>query len=394
MLFAEIDGIVVVRLPPSPPKPPELHSGGFLLECVRLCICLETRSMPEKGHEDKNKKYVKNSTADFLFFTKKAGDTIEVRVQDNTVWLTQKALGQLFDVDRSVVAKHLNNIFADGELDEVSVCAKFAQTADDGKTYQYKFYNLAAIIAVGYRVNSARATQFRQWATKVLETFTRQGYVLDKERLINGQIFDDDYFDHLLSEIQEIRASERRFYQKITDIYATSVDYSVDSKITRDFFATVQNKMHFAIHGNTAAEVIYNRADHEKKNMGLTSWKNAPDGKIVKADVSVAKNYLTKPEMQELNEIVTMYLDYAARQARRHIPMTMADWVDKLDAFLKFNDAEILEDKGKVTAEIAKAFAESEFEKYRVIQDKLYQSDFDRLVSDAGIDSDENDEGS
>lgn len=337
--------------------------------------------MSENNNDDK-KKYIKKSPADFLVFTKNAGDTVEVRVQDNNVWLTQKALGQLFDVDRSVIAKHLANIFKEEELNENSVCAKFAQTADDGKTYQYKFYNLAAIIAVGYRVNSVRATQFRQWATKVLETFTKQGYVLDKERLINGQIFDDDYFDHLLSEIQEIRASERRFYQKITDIYATAVDYSLDSKITRDFFATVQNKMHYAIHGNTAAEVIYNRADHEKKNMGLTSWKNAPDGKIVKADVSIAKNYLTKPEMQELNEIVTMYLDYAARQARRHIPMTMADWAGKLDAFLKFNDAEILEDKGKVTTEIAKAFAEKEFEQYRVIQDKLYQSDFDKLISD------------
>lgn len=333
-----------------------------------------------------NKLQIRNSTVDFLVFTKDAReDGIEVRVQDNDVWLTQRAIGQLFDVDRSVVAKHLKNIFASGELSEEAVCAKFAQTADDGKTYQYKFYSLSAIIAVGYRTNSGRAAQFRQWATKVLNTFAKQGYVLDKSRLINGQIFDEDYFEHLISEIQEIRASERRFYQKITDIYATAVDYSLDSKITRDFFSTVQNKMHYAVHGSTAAELIVARADHSRKHMGLTSWRNAPDGKIVKADVAVAKNYLSVDEMKELNEIVTMYLDYAARQARRHIPMTMADWASKLDAFLQFNDADILQDKGKVTAEIAKAFAESEFEQYRVIQDRLYQSDFDRLMASVEI---------
>jgi len=329
---------------------------------------------------------IRNSTVDFLVFTKDAGeDSIEVRVQDGDVWLTQKAIAQLFDVDRSAVTKHLKNIFESGELDANSVCAIFAQTADDGKTYKYKHYALPAIIAVGYRTNSQRATQFRQWATRALDAFAKRGYVLDKNRLINGQIFDEDYFDHLISEIQEIRASERRFYQKITDIYATAVDYSVDSQITRDFFATVQNKMHFAVHGNTAAEVIVTRADHKKENMGLTTWKNAPHGKIVKADVSVAKNYLSEPEMKELNEIVTMYLDYAARQARRHIPMTMADWAEKLDAFLRFNDAEILENKGKVTAAIAKAFAESEFEKYRVLQDRNYQSDFDRLMAEGGL---------
>jgi hypothetical protein len=295
----------------------------------------------------KNEVKIRNSTVDFLVFTRDAGaDGIEVHVQDNDVWLTQKAIGQLFDIDRSVVTKHLNNIFKEGELDEDSVCAKFAHTADDGKTYQYKFYSLAAIIAVGYRTNSERATQFRTWATKVLDTFAKQGYVLDKSRLINGQIFDEDYFDHLVAEIQEIRASERRFYQKITDIYATAVDYDKDSNITREFYATVQNKMHY-----------------------------------VKTDVSIAKNYLYKEEISELNEIVTMYLDYATRQARRHIPMTMEDWKTKLDAFLRFNDAEVLEDKGKVTAAVAKEFAESEFEQYRVIQDSLYQSDFDRLVN-------------
>ena len=301
-------------------------------------------------------------------------------MQAGNVWLTQKAIAQLFDVERSVVTKHIKNIYGSGELEESLTCANFAQVADNGKTYQYKFYSLPAIIAVGYRANGQRALQFRQWATKVLDTFTKQGYVLDKNRLINGQIFDEDYFDHLISEIQEIRASERRFYQKITDIYATAVDYSLDSQTTKDFFATVQNKMHYAVHGNTAAEVIMKRADHMKEHMGLTTWRNAPQGKIVKADVSIAKNYLLKDEMQELNEIVTMYLDYAARQARRHIPMTMADWASKLDAFLQFNDAELLQDKGKVTAAIAKAFAESEFEKYRILQDKEYMSDFDRLL--------------
>lgn len=324
---------------------------------------------------------IRNSTVDFLVFTRDAGeDGIEVRVQDHDVWLTQKAISKLFDVDRSVVSKHLSNIFKEDELKENSVCAKLAQTADDGKDYKYKFYSLAAIIAVGYRINSERATQFRVWATKVLDTFTRQGYVLDKNRLINGQIFDEDYFDHLIAEIQEIRASERRFYQKITDIYATAVDYDKNSALTKEFYATVQNKMHYAVHGNTVAELIVARADHKKEHMGLTAWKNAPDGKIVKTDVSIAKNYLIKDELTEMNEIVTMYLDYATRQARRHIPMTMEDWKTKLDVFLRFNDAEVLQDKGKVTAAIAKEFSESEFEKYRVIQDTLYQSDFDRLV--------------
>lgn len=329
---------------------------------------------------------IRNSTVDFLVFTRDSEeDGIEVRVQNGDIWLTQKAIGQLFDVDRSVVSKHLKNIFNVGELDENSTCANFAQVADNGKSYQYKFYSLSAIIAVGYRINSERATQFRSWATKVLNTFTKQGYVLDKDRLINGQIFDEDYFEHLIAEIQEIRASERRFYQKITDIYATAVDYDKNSHITKEFYATVQNKMHYAVHGNTAAEVIVERADHNKEHMGLYSWKNAPDGKIVKTDVSIAKNYLNKEEISELNEIVTMYLDYANRQARRHIPMTMNDWKVKLDAFLVFNDADVLKDKGKVTAAIAKQFAESEFEKYRVIQDSIYKSDFDRLVSESEI---------
>ena len=312
-------------------------------------------------------------------------EIVSVVFKDETFWLSQKAMGELFDVKPPAISKHLQNLYEEGELERNTTVSKMEIVQDEGgRTVHHtlEYYNLDAIIAVGYRVNSKKATRFRQWATKVLETFTKQGYVLDKSRLISGQIFDQDYFDHLISEIQEIRASERRFYQKITDIYTTAVDYSLDSRITRDFFATVQNKMHYAAHGSTAAEVIMDRADHTKPYMGLTSWKNAPNGKIVKADVSVAKNYLFQEEVQELNEIVTMYLDYATRQARRHIPMTMADWAAKLDAFLQFNGEEVLRDKGKVTAAIAKAFAESEFEQYRMIQDQLYQSDFDRLIAD------------
>ena len=344
-----------------------------------------------------NKKlHIRNSTADFLVFTKsQGGDSIEVRVQNGNVWLTQKAIGQLFDIERSVVTKHLKNILTSGELAENSVCAIFAQTADDGKTYQYKFYSLPAIIAVGYRANSVRATEFRQWATRILETFAKQGYVLDKERLINGKIFEDDYFEHLISEIQEIRASERRFYQKITDLYATAADYNLESPVTKTFFATVQNKMHYAVHHSTAAELIMERANHKSINMGLTTWKNAPDGKIVKADVVIAKNYLKNGELNELNEIVAMYLDYAIRQARRHIPMMMQDWAEKLDAFLRFNEAELLTDAGKVSAEVARQFAESEFEKYRVVQDYMYKSDFDRLLEESGTavkDEEESDE--
>lgn len=325
---------------------------------------------------------IRNSTADFLIFTKQAGeDGIEVRVFKESVWLTQKGMAQLFDCSTDNIGLHLKNIFKSGELEEKSVTEESSATAADGKTYRMKFYNLDAIISVGYRINSVRATQFRQWATKVLKTFAIQGYVLDKNRLENGQVFDEEYFEHLLDEIREIRASERKFYQKITDIYSTAVDYTADAVTTKEFFATVQNKLHYAIHGHTAAELIMDRADHKKEHMGLTTWKNAPSGKIVKSDVSIAKNYLAKNELEDLNRFVTMYLDYAERQARRHIPMTMEDWAAKLDVFLQFNEEEILHDKGRVSAEIAKSFAESEFEKYRVIQDKLFESDFDRLVA-------------
>ena len=331
------------------------------------------------------KMQIRNSTTDFLVFTKQnSEDSIEVRVHDEDVWLTQKSMAQLFDCSTDNIGLHLKNIFASGELDAETVTEESSATASDGKKYRMKFYNLDAIISVGYRINSIRATQFRQWATKVLKTFTVQGYVLDKKRLENGQIFDEEYFEHLLDEIREIRASERKFYQKITDIYTTAVDYSPTAATSKDFFAMVQNKLHYAIHRHTAAEVIVERADHRKEYMGLTTWKNAPRGKIVKADVSIAKNYLTKEEMQDLNQFVNMYLDYAERQARRQIPMTMEDWAKRLDVFLEFNEEEVLKDKGRVSAEIAKSFAESEFEKYRIMQDKLYQSDFDKLLLGIG----------
>ena len=324
---------------------------------------------------------IRNSTAEFLVFTTQAGEKgIEVRVEDETVWLTQKLIGVLFDVDVRTVSEHLQNIFNSGELTESAVIRKFRNTASDGKSYLTAFYNLDAIIAVGFRVNSARATQFRQWAIGILRDFAIRGYVLDKERLKNGAVFDQAYFDNLLAEIREIRASERRFYQKITDIYAMAMDYSAEAETTQAFFATVQNKLHFAIHGHTAAELIMGRADSTKEHMGLTTWRNAPKGKILKPDVAVAKNYLTEKELKSLDRFVTMYLDYAEDQAERGIPMTMADWAGKLDAFLQFNQRDLLEHPGKVTAEIAKAFAESEFENYRIVQDRLFESDFDRMI--------------
>jgi hypothetical protein len=327
---------------------------------------------------------IRNSTAEFLIFTRQAGeDGIEVRVADETVWLTQKLISVLFDKGRSTITEHLKNIFETGELDEKAVCRDFRHTAEDGKDYTTRFYNLDAIIAVGFRVNSARAIQFRQWATGVLRDYAIRGYVLDKERLKNGSFFNKAYFENLLAEIREIRASERKFYQKITDIYATAMDYNVDAEITQAFFASVQNKLHFAIHGRTAAELIVERADSTKEKMGLTTWKNAPHGKILKPDVVVAKNYLTGKELKSLDRFVTMYLDYAEDQAERNIPMTMKDWAGKLNAFLQFNERDILEHPGKVSQEVAKAFAESEFEKYRVVQDRLFESDFDRHIKKA-----------
>ena len=331
-----------------------------------------------------DKLMIRNSTAEFLIFTRQAGeDGIEVRVVDETVWLTQKLIGVLFDKGRSTITEHLKNIFETGELDEKSVCRDFRHTAEDGKSYATRFYNLDAIIAVGFRVNSERAVQFRQWATAVLRDFAIRGYVLDKERLKNGAFFGKEYFENLLAEIREIRASERKFYQKITDIYSTALDYSADAEITKTFFATVQNKLHFAIHGHTAAELIMERADSKKEKMGLATWRNAPKGKILKPDVSVAKNYLTEKEIRSLDRFVTMYLDYAESQAEKSIPMTMKDWAEKLNAFLKFNEKDILEKPGKVSQDMAKVFAESEFEKYRIEQDRVFESDFDRHMKNA-----------
>ena len=329
---------------------------------------------------------VRNSVSDFLIFTKQTGgDGIQVRLHDENIWLTQKSMAQLFDCSIDNIALHLKNIFQTGELDEMATTEDSSVVQKEGErnvSRNMKFYNLDAVISVGYRINSVRATQFRKWATDILKQFTIKGYLLDKTRLENGQIFDENYFDHLLDEIREIRASERKFYQKITDIYATASDYSPNSIISKTFFATVQNKLHYAIHGSTAAEVIYTRADHQKKNMGLTSWKNSPKGKILKSDVSIAKNYLSETELQDLNQFVSMYLDYAERQAKKKIQMTMEDWAKKLDVFLEFNEEAILTDKGKVSTAIAKSFAESEFEKYRIIQDKTFVSDFDKYLAE------------
>jgi hypothetical protein len=327
------------------------------------------------------KKLIRNSTVEFLIFTAKAGETsIEVRYEDETIWLTQKMMATLFDVNVRTINEHLKNIFSSGELQQESVIRKFRNTASDGKQYLTKFYNLDAIISVGYRVNSKRATQFRQWATRVLREFAIKGYVLDRKRLENGVFLGEDYFERLLEEIREIRLSERRFYQKITDIYATAIDYNKDAPTTREFFAKVQNKLHYAIHGYTAAELILKRADSEKPHMGLTSWENAPKGKILESDVSVAKNYLSKNELESLGRIVNAYLELAEDRARRRIPMTMEDWAKRLDLFLEFDEREILRDSGKAAAEIAKEYAESEFEKFRVVQDRLFESDFDRVV--------------
>ena len=327
---------------------------------------------------------IRNSTAEFLIFTKQSGEgTIEVRVENETVWLTQKLMAVLFEVDVRTISEHVGNIYETGEQQREATIRKFRIVQKEGNrevARNVDFYNLDAIIAVGFRVNSSRAVQFRQWATGVLRDFAIRGYVLDKERLKNGSFFNKEYFDNLLAEIREIRASERKFYQKITDIYATAMDYSADAETTKTFFAAVQNKLHFAIHGHTAAELIAKRADSNKDHMGLTTWKNAPDGKILKPDVVVAKNYLTGKELKSLDRFVTMYLDYAEDQAERNIPMTMEDWADKLNAFLRFNEREILDNPGKVTQEIAKAFAESEYEKYRIVQDRLFESDFDRHI--------------
>ena len=325
---------------------------------------------------------IRNSTAEFLIFTGQAGEqSIEARYEDETVWLSQKLMARLFDVEVPTINEHLKNIYVSGELIREATIRKFPIVQTEGKREVERnidFYNLDAIISVGYRVNSKRTTQFRQRATRVLKEFAVKGYVLDRKRLENGTFLGEDYFEQLIEEIREIRLSERRFYQKITDIYATAVDYNKDAPTTREFFAKIQNKLHYAVHAHTAAELISERADSERPHMGLTSWENAPSGKILKPDVSIAKNYLDREELDSLGRIVNAYLDLAEERARRLIPMTMEDWSNRLDAFLEFDEREILQDGGKFTAELAKEFAESEFEKFRIVQDRLFESDFDK----------------
>jgi hypothetical protein len=331
-----------------------------------------------------DKPQIRNSTAEFLIFINQSdGEAIEVYVQDNTVWLTQKLMAILFDVDVRTINEHLQNIYQQGELTKEATIRKFRIVQTEGSrqvTRNIDFYNLDAIISVGYRVNSYRATTFRQWATSVLRDFAMRGYVIDRKRMENGAFLGEDYFEHLLAEIREIRLSERRFYQKITDIYATAMDYNKDAAITKEFFAKVQNKLHYAVHGYTAAELIVARANAKKEYMGLTSWEKSPDGKIIKTDVSIAKNYLTETELESLGRIVNAYLDLAEDRAKRHIPMTMEDWAKRLDKFLEADDRAILQRSGTITAQLAKEFAENEFEKFRIKQDQLFESDFDRAI--------------
>ena len=325
---------------------------------------------------------IRSSAAEYLTFVAASGSGgVEAVYADENIWLTQKMMGTLYCVDVRTISYHLKKIFSDSELQQDSVIQDFRITAADGKNYNTKHYNLSAIIAVGYKVNSERAVQFRKWATTVIQEFTIKGFTMDDERLKNGgSILANQYFEEQLQRIREIRLSERKFYQKITDIYATSIDYDVTAQATKRFFATVQNKLHWAIHGQTAAEVIFSRADAEKAHMGLTTWKDAPCGKIQKFDVNVAKNYLTDHEMAQLERLVSAYLDLAEDMAIRRIPMTMQDWETRLNRFIAATDRQILQDAGKVTAEIARAHAESEFEKYRIVQDRLFESDFDRMV--------------
>lgn len=329
---------------------------------------------------------IRNSTAEFLIFQIEGKeDGVQVVYHNESVWCTQKAMAQLFDCSTDNIGLHLKNIYETGELTQEATTENFSVVQNEGErkvNRKLKFYNLDAIISVGYRVNSTRATQFRQWCTFILRQFAIRGYVIDKKRMENGSFIGEDYFEHLLAEIREIRLSERRFYQKLTDIYATSIDYNRDAPTTRLFFKKVQNKMHYAVHGHTAAELIIDRANAEKEHMGLTTWENAPNGKIVKPDVSIAKNYLKESELEDIGRIVNSFLDLAEDMAKRHIPMTMEDWAKRIDKFLDLTDHPVLTDAGHVSAEQAKEYAETEFEKYRVIQDKLFQSDFDRFNDD------------
>lgn len=333
---------------------------------------------------NKNKEItIHSSAAEYLTYVASTGsnsDSFEMRYEDENIWLTQKMMATLYDVSVSAINQHLKRIFEDNELVEESVIKKYLITASDGKSYSTKHYNLQAIIAVGFKVNNERAVRFRKWAGQIVKDYTIQGWTMDKERLKKGHMFTDEYFERQLENIREIRLSERKFYQKVTDLYATAFDYDKDAKTTRQFFKMVQNKMHWAVHRHTAAELIVERANAEKEHMGLTTWESAPGGKIVKADVTVAKNYLSEKEMSYLQRIVSLYLDYAELQAERRIPMSMEDWAKRLDGFLEFNGNELLMGPGKVSAEQAKLHAETEFEKYRIVQDRLFMSDYDKYL--------------
>ena len=337
---------------------------------------------------------IHSSAAEYLTYVASTGrnsDSFEMRYEDENIWLTQKMMATLYDVSVSAINQHLKRIFEDNELVEESVIKKYLITASDGKSYSTKHYNLQAIIAVGFKVNNERAVRFRKWAGQIVKDYTIQGWTMDKERLKKGHMFTDEYFERQLENIREIRLSERKFYQKVTDLYATAFDYDKDAKTTRQFFKMVQNKMHWAVHRHTAAELIVERANAEKEHMGLTTWESAPDGKIVKADVTVAKNYLSEKEMSYLQRIVSLYLDYAELQAERRIPMSMEDWAKRLDGFLEFNGNELLMGPGKVSAEQAKLHAETEFEKYRIVQDRLFMSDYDKYLLELEHQADQSD---
>ena len=337
---------------------------------------------------------IHSSAAEYLTYVASTGsnsDSFEMRYEDENIWLTQKMMATLYDVSVSAINQHLKRIFEDNELVEESVIKKYLITASDGKSYSTKHYNLQAIIAVGFKVNNDRAVRFRKWAGQIVKDYTIQGWTMDKVRLKKGHMFTDEYFERQLENIREIRLSERKFYQKVTDLYATAFDYDKDAKTTRQFFKMVQNKMHWAVHRHTAAELIVERANAEKEHMGLTTWESAPDGKIVKADVTVAKNYLSEKERSYLQRIVSLYLDYAELQAERRIPMSMEDWAKRLDGFLEFNGNELLMGPGKVSAEQAKLHAETEFEKYRVVQDRLFMSDYDKYLLELEHQADQSD---
>ena len=337
---------------------------------------------------------VRSSAAEYLTFVAATGSaeaSVEMRYEDENIWLTQKMMATLYDVSVSAINQHLKRIFADNELEEEAVIKQYLTTAADGKSYRVKHYSLQAIIAVGFKIENERAVQFRKWANRIVKDYTIQGWTMDVERLKHGgSILDNEFFERQLEKIREIRLSERKFYQKITDIYATAIDYDSTATATKRFFAAVQNKLHYAIHGQTAAEVVVDRADHRKESMGLTSWEGAPHGKIHQYDVSIAKNYLSDFELGQMQRIVSAYLDMAEMQAMRKMPMTMGDWEQRLSGFLTLWDREILQDAGRVTAEIARAHAESEFEKYRIVQDRLFESDFDRLVKQLEQDGKDN----